>query len=123
MSPQTPPVQQVLTWAQSNTCLQQTLVGYFGEQLAEPCGQCSVCRGQQALIAQRQTIAPDLTAIKTLQAEAHPALASPRQQARLLCGISSPQASRARLSKHPLFGALAASSFEQVLAACSELQI
>jgi ATP-dependent DNA helicase RecQ len=36
--------------------------------------------------------------------------------ARFLCGLASPAASRAKLGKHELFGALADAPFQQVLA-------
>lgn len=48
---------------------------------------------------------------------AHPrALGEARQLARFLCGLSSPATTRARLSRHALFGALAERRFSQVLA-------
>jgi len=50
-----------------------------------------------------------------LRAERHEALASARQVARFLCGINSPSATRARLSKHKLFGLLSDLPFKQVL--------
>jgi ATP-dependent DNA helicase RecQ len=50
----------------------------------------------------------------------HPeALAGARQQARFLCGITSPAASRARLSRDPLFGVLAERRFAEVLEWCA----
>ena len=48
---------------------------------------------------------------------AHPAqLGEPRQQARFLCGLSSPAVTSARLSRHALFGALEPYPFSEVLA-------
>jgi len=54
----------------------------------------------------------------------HPqALGEPRQLARFLCGITSPAATRARLSRHALFGSLAERRFGDVMAfATSVLQ-
>ncbi|MEO9175755.1 MAG: RecQ family ATP-dependent DNA helicase, partial [Gaiellales bacterium] len=47
----------------------------------------------------------------------HPsALGSARQQARFLCGITSPASTRAKLARHPLFGRLVAQRFADVLA-------
>jgi len=54
--------------------------------------------------------------VRALRAEGHAALASPRQMARFLCGLTSPAASRAKLGKNPLFGALADLPFERVMA-------
>lgn len=113
-------MQQVCRWAASESCLQQALVNYFGEQLAEPCGQCSACTGVPAALIHRQPIAPDVSVIQLLQSQPHEALGTARQQARLLCGITSPRLSRARLGKHPSFGALANCRFEDVLKACTE---
>jgi ATP-dependent DNA helicase RecQ len=46
----------------------------------------------------------------------HPeALVDARALTRLLCGISSPRISRARLGRHALFGALAETPFAEVL--------
>ena len=44
-------------------------------------------------------------ALRDLLAQGHAALATPRQLARFLCGITSPAATRAKLQKGPLFGA------------------
>jgi ATP-dependent DNA helicase RecQ len=50
---------------------------------------------------------------------AHPAaLGTARQQARFLCGLSSPATGQARLSRNPLFGRLEDYRFADVLAAC-----
>ncbi|WP_185236627.1 RecQ family ATP-dependent DNA helicase [Teredinibacter franksiae] len=115
-------LQQVCDWAQTRGCLQQTLVGYFGETLASDCGQCSGCLGNLATLPQRHQQPVDHSVIQTLRQEANDALKSPRQLARFLCGINSPRASRARLGKHRYFGAMAQSAFAEVLAAC-ETQI
>ncbi len=51
--------------------------------------------------------------------EAHPnSLGEPRQAARFLCGLTSPALTRAKLSRHPLFGALEDRSFREVLEWC-----
>jgi ATP-dependent DNA helicase RecQ len=52
---------------------------------------------------------------------AHPAaLGAPRQQARFLCGLTSPALTSARLSRHALFGTLEAYPFAEVLAWCAD---
>jgi len=54
--------------------------------------------------------------------EAHPgALGTPRQAARFLCGITSPAATRAKLSRDALFGVAADRRFADVLAWCDAL--
>lgn len=109
---------QVCDWAETDTCHQQALVGYFGETLAQPCGQCSACRGEAVSLPARNHALPDPAVIQSLRQERHAALASPRQLARFLCGISSPQAGRARLARHAQFGSHRAVPFAAVLAAC-----
>src|SRR5690606_25496893 len=109
---------QVCDWTETPTCLQQSLISYFGESLAQPCGQCSACQSGPLQLPPRQRAKPDTGLIQRLHDEGHEALTTPRQLARFLCGIGSPRASRARLGKHPLFGALMDAPFAEVLAAC-----
>ena len=111
-----------LALATLDGCRTNALVGYFGEQRAEPCGHCSFCIDGRALpLPAPVPVEPlpagvDESEIATL-VSAHPrALATSRQQARLLCGITSPATSKARLGKHPLFARLADQRFADVLA-------
>jgi ATP-dependent DNA helicase RecQ len=60
--------------------------------------------------------AEDAGAIRSLMNERHAALRTPRQLTRFLCGITSPATSRARLTKHDLFGHLERVPFADVLA-------
>lgn len=110
----------VCGWAQSQGCLQQPLMAYFGETLEQPCGRCSGCQGQNHSLPSRHTRPLDLDIIRELVEERHQALAQPRQLARFLCGIGSPKASRAKLGKHSRFGVLAETPFMQVLTACEK---
>jgi ATP-dependent DNA helicase RecQ len=48
------------------------------------------------------------------------ALADARQRARFLCGMSSPALTRARLSRHPLFGCAEDRPFAVVLDWCAK---
>ena len=113
---------QVVGWAQQSQCYQQALVAYFGETLPEPCGQCSACLGQSVAMPPRRHSHADLSIIAKMQNEDHAALATPRQLARFLCGITSPKASRARLGRHPAFAALVDTPFSEVLAGCESRQ-
>ncbi|KAB7627273.1 ATP-dependent DNA helicase RecQ [Alkalilimnicola sp. S0819] len=111
-------LQQVLALAGAGECRSAALAAHFGEQLEQPCGQCSGCRGELASIPERHqaSIPPALVGrVQELLAEGHPALAAPRGLSRFLCGVSSPRLSRARLGSHPLFGAAAELPFAQVL--------
>jgi ATP-dependent DNA helicase RecQ len=56
--------------------------------------------------------------LRSLAMSAPAALGEPRQQARFLCGLSSPALTRARLTRNPLYGALEEYRFAQVLAWC-----
>jgi ATP-dependent DNA helicase RecQ len=113
-------VRQVLAYAESPGCLTRALLSYFGESLPRDCGHCGRCLGVAARPvppAPSRSITPKEQAmLSALRAERHAALSSPRQLARFLCGLTSPAASRARLSRDPRFGALADVPFAQVLA-------
>jgi ATP-dependent DNA helicase RecQ len=117
-------IQQVLQLVSNNGCQTASLVGYFGETLPSPCGHCTFCEtGRARLLPTPPPIPPievllDTGAFAELRM-AHPeALALPRQQARFLCGLTSPALTRARLTSNPLFGALAEHRFAGVLAWC-----
>jgi len=113
-------IAQVLRLVQTPGCLSNALVAHFGEQRETPCGHCSRCQGARPTRIDESTPAAlpttlDPSALRALSA-AHPqALGEQRQLARFLCGITSPAATRARLSRHALFGALAERRFEHVL--------
>jgi ATP-dependent DNA helicase RecQ len=53
--------------------------------------------------------------VAALRARNPELLSEPRALACLLCGLTSPHLTRARLSRHPLFGALADADFAAVL--------
>ena len=116
-------IQRVVSLVTNDGCQVQALVGYFGEVREEPCGHCTFClsgRAEQLPPLETPTeIDVDRAALEAL-VEAHPAaLATPRQQARLLCGLTSPATTRAKLSRDPLFGTLAEVRFTAVLSWCS----
>lgn len=111
----------VCQWAESPGCLQQFLMDYFGEPLQQPCGRCSGCLGVHAKLPPRQQRPVDLSVIEKVFLEKHQALAQPRQLARFLCGIGSPQAGRAKLGKHPQFGHFTETAFPEVLNACEDM--
>lgn len=116
-------LRRVVDYVQAGGCRTQHLLNYFGEQRG-PCGHCGFCEGQPAapLPPARRPVPSDRqrAEIRRLKAERHPALASPRQLARFLCGIASPATTREKLRKHPLFGALAELPFAEVLAMVEE---
>ena len=112
-------VQEVLAFATSDACQANQLAARFAEARQEPCRQCSACRGERRTLAPAAdpgTIAHSLDATTFATArEEHPLLRDARSAARFLCGLASPGLARARLYRHPLYGALAAWRFGEVL--------
>ena len=111
---------QVLGISAQRGCLTAYLTKHFGEKLTEPCGHCDRCRGVPAKTIKRpkfrRATDEELTLVKNLAAEKHAALATPRQLARFLCGMASPAATRARLTRHNAFALLSDLPFSEVLA-------
>jgi ATP-dependent DNA helicase RecQ len=118
-------LQRVLALVTAGECQVRALVAYFGEDRPEPCGHCSHClSGRVELPSPTPLPAPETIVvpaqIAALRAAEPGALGQPRQLARFLCGLSSPATTRAKLSRHELYGALATQRFADVLALCSE---
>jgi ATP-dependent DNA helicase RecQ len=113
---------QVLALVESPTCQVAELVGHFGETLPGPCGHCTVCLDGPVGPLPEEHQPPlqvDAGALQGLAAEHPEALGDPRQQARFLCGVTSPATTRARLTREPLFGSLSERPFADVLAWCA----
>ncbi|MGI8421717.1 MAG: RecQ family zinc-binding domain-containing protein [Gaiellaceae bacterium] len=117
-------IRRVLELVIHDGCQVNALVGYFGEERAAPCGHCSFCiTGQAQALPEPEPlpeIAVDRAQLAALAALHPGALAAPRQQARLLSGITSPATTQAKLTRDPLFGALAERRFAEVLAWCED---
>jgi ATP-dependent DNA helicase RecQ len=113
-------LRQVLGLSAHRGCLTGYLTSHFGEKLADPCGHCDRCRGVPATVIRRPPVRTpddsDWQGLRELVRENHPQLATPRQLARFLCGMSSPAATRARLQRHCAFGMLDDLPFAGVLA-------
>jgi ATP-dependent DNA helicase RecQ len=118
-------LRQVVELIETDGCQTNALLQYFGEQRSEPCGHCTFCmtdrRTRVGALASRPAIARlvDVDALTSLRTSAPDALGHARQQARLLCGLTSPATTCAKLTKHPLFGVLDAHRFGDVLAWCA----
>lgn len=119
-------VAQVLTLVTASECQSAVLALHFGERLAKPCAHCTFCREGRAQVLPSPPPLPPLEsevdrgALVRLR-ETHPrALGDPRQAARFLCGLTSPATTQAKLSRHPMFGALATRRFKDVLAWCED---
>lgn len=117
-------IARVVSLVTNDGCQVNALVGYFGEERAAPCGHCSFCLEGRAQQLPEAEPPPELDELVDRHALAaltvlHPdALGLVRQRARLLCGITSPAAARAKLTRDPLFGAAAERRFADVLAWC-----
>ena len=112
-------IRQVVDLATMGSCTVRDVLDYFGEALASDCGHCDRCLGEPIPPMPPESgvtlTSADRETIASLVAEAQPALASSRQIARFLCGLSSPAASRAGLTRDPRFGKLAHVRFHTVM--------
>jgi ATP-dependent DNA helicase RecQ len=105
-------------------CQVGRLVGYFGEKRTKKCGHCTYClSGKRQTLFEEPADMPLEDAISQVQLNGLVAsnpkeLGSPKQMAKMLCGLSSPWIGKARLGRHPLFGAADRYRFEDVLRFC-----
>ncbi len=115
-------LRRMVALLQDDGCIVNALSAHFGEVRQEPCGHCTSCldetRGPMPSEDHALSVSwPDTDAVLS----EHPdALPDPRSLARLLCGVKSPALTRAKLKRHPLFGALAHVPFASVLAHASK---
>jgi ATP-dependent DNA helicase RecQ len=114
-------IQQVVSLVTHAGCQVNALVSYFGEERTKPCGHCTFClTGVAQQLPPSEPPPPIETLVDRNELGAlvamHPdALGAARQRARFLCGITSPATTRAKLTRGPLFGALATLRFADVL--------
>lgn len=115
-------LQQVVDLFSDSSCTVNHLLRYFGEKPEAPCGHCGNCldlKGGKVVIPQsphKEISLDELRVVRELHDKKLPALRSARQLARFLCGISSPAATRDRLSRMDEFGMLRDVPFAEVLA-------
>lgn len=106
-------------FVRTRRCRAVYLAEYFGLRETERCGTCDRCRGEPPVkFGEVRVNAPDENGwarMRALRDERHPALATPRQMARFLCGIPSPAATKAKLNQRPEFGMWQARPFDEVL--------
>ena len=112
-------LRQVLNLSAHRGCLTGYLTKHFGETLPQPCGHCDRCRGLPAKTIKRPKIRKvtdqEIADVRKLMDEKHAALNTPRQLAKFLCGMASPAATRARLTRNHAFALLADLPFAEVL--------
>ncbi len=117
-------IQQVVALATTTHCTVRSVLAYFGEILNADCGHCDRCLGEPRppLPPQAEQVitADDRALIESLAGDRHAALATPRQLTRFLCGLASPAAIRARLTRDPRFGHLAHLRFATVMQAAEQ---
>lgn len=119
-------VRQVIELLQNPGCIVRRLLAYFGEEMERDCGHCGPCLGESPL--QVRATKPDPAAgplmdwakLESLRRTHTSILATPRQAARFLCGLTTPRLTRAKLSKHPLFGSLRDMPFRSVIEAVTQ---
>ena len=108
---------EVVELATESHCQVNRLNAHFGETRSEICGHCSRCLGETAIKPDRK-IPPVNTAtwdqLVSVRAQ-NPELRSSVLFTRFACGITSPRLTRAKLSRHALFGSLADIPFKTVL--------
>ncbi|MEZ6152326.1 MAG: RecQ family ATP-dependent DNA helicase [Pirellulaceae bacterium] len=108
----------------ADSCQSALLSQHFGQPHAGECGHCSVCEGTGI----DELPDPDYprvgdsatTGIRRLSRDKPDLLGDARQQARFLCGLSSPKMIRARLTQEPLYGCCSAIPFDRVIEALTE---
>ncbi len=110
---------QVLDLVRHDGCQVTALGAHFTETRDRPCGHCSWClAGSKPMhVSERRMppIDPDVwRRAMALRAEHAGVLSDPRALARFLCGLSSPRLIRAKLTRNPLFGALAGIPFPAI---------
>jgi ATP-dependent DNA helicase RecQ len=102
-------------------CMVRRLLAYFGEELGRDCGHCGRCDGEGAVSLKRgedgESYAVPMEALAELRARYPDALGVGRQVARFLCGIASPALTKAKLTRHALFGSAGRIPFAKVAAA------
>jgi ATP-dependent DNA helicase RecQ len=116
-------VHRVLDFVQHDGCQVNALARHFGEVRRAPCGHCSFCVAGRQLVPEQRALAAlpgslDVRALRDLRHQHPSALKAARQLARFLCGLASPALSRARLTRHDLFGTLDQRPFAEVLTWC-----
>lgn len=114
-------LEELFQLAMSDECQSAGLSGHFGQPMESACGHCSACEGTIPAELPEPNFAnvgdSAISAIQRLRKEHPQHLADTRQQARFLCGLSSPKMSRARLTSNPMFGCCKGIPFDHVLEA------
>jgi len=112
-------LQQVVDWICLAQCQTSALCERFDQALGKNCGHCSYCETETAveMPLHSDSVVPQdiVNAAVDLQNENREVLATATDVARVLCGLSSPAISKAKLNKHKLFGSCSEIAFAKVL--------
>ena len=116
-------IDQIFEFAAATECQASNLSAHFGQPLDANCGNCSFCIGEGVGDMDSLTVSgasaklpSNVTScIGDLVKEHKEVLSSERAIARFLCGLTSPALTRAKLSKHDLFGSCSEISFGKVM--------
>lgn len=120
-------IDQVLQLAQGKQCQPAILSAHFGQPLDHECGICSYCAGDQSFELEFASPTPltadTIQAIEQLVAEHPTVLNDSRSLARFLGGLTSPALTRAKLSRHTLFGCRQSVPFADLLRQLEKLPV
>ncbi len=112
-------LQSVLDWICLNECQTSALCARFDSPLNADCGHCGWCIEQKPVIpAARSAKSISVGVLQqatALRLEHEDLLSSAKTLSRVLCGLSSPQITKAGLHKSKLFGVAESIPFQQVL--------
>jgi ATP-dependent DNA helicase RecQ len=110
---------QVLHLATATECQSARLSTHFGQPMNEACGTCSFCIGEGPYSlpeVSKAGVGDEIIEKAKKLIESNPqVLNNPRTVARVLCGLTSPALTKARLSKHADFGICSEVSFGIVM--------
>lgn len=117
-------LRRVVDLIEHDGCQVNALVGYFGEQRKKPCGHCTWCltkQRQRLRAAMAPPIQIDETEVLALYHRCPKELQSPRQLAKILCGLTSPSFTKLRMTREGLFGSLEDHRFADVVKWCESI--
>ncbi|MCM2373334.1 RecQ family ATP-dependent DNA helicase [Rhodopirellula sp. ICT_H3.1] len=113
-------VGQLMNFLECRRCLAIDLAEHFGHRRSRSCGRCTVCLGQGPFsnqIGPIESIGRSALGVLETVSRQHPDLFSdPVDQAKFLCGLSTPYFRRFRLFRDPGYGVCEDVPFQRVLA-------
>ncbi len=117
-------LRQVVDLVEHEGCQVNALTRHFGELRAEPCGHCTWCltkQRQRIPAASSNRIVIEDSEVIALYKRCPREMQSPRQLAKVLCGLSSPSFAKLRMAREGLYGSLEDHRFSEVVSWCETL--